>query len=126
MWQIIVSDIKAVLAKIESEVASAWNFLISYVKEAVTEEEAALFPLIEAQAAQILTDVVKTQGLTVKERVALAETEIMAALVADGKVAVATLVAAYVAVTAHKLGLVDGNQGNLAGGVDATPTTPAA
>lgn len=111
MWKIIAEDAKELIAKIESELASVWNFLISYVKEAVTEEEAALFPLIEAQAAKILTDVVKTQGLTVKERVSLAESEIMVNLAADGKVAVATLVAAYVAVTAHKLGLIDGNQG---------------
>lgn len=116
MWKIIVADLKALLSKVEGELESGWNFLITYVKEAVKEEEAALFPLIEAQATQILTDVTKTQGLTVKERVALAETEIMAALVADGKVAAATLVAAYVAVTAHRLGLVDGNQGNLTGG----------
>lgn len=111
MWQIILNDIKAIVTKIEAELANAWNFLNSYLKEAITEEEAVLFPLIEGQAAQILTDVVKTQGLTVKERVALAETEIMADLVTDGKVAVATLVSAYVAITAHKLGLIDGNQG---------------
>ncbi len=116
LWKTIVDDLKAVLAKIEDELKSALNFLISYVKEAVSEEEAALFPLIEAQATQILVDVVKTQGLTVKERIALAETEIMVALAADGKVAAATLISAYVTITAHKLGLVDGNQGNMAGG----------
>lgn len=111
MWKIILDDIKAVVAKIEAELANGWNFLVAYLKEAVTEEEAALFPLIEAQAAQLLQDEAKTAGLTVKQRVAMAESEIMAALVIDGKVAAATLVAAYVAVTAHKLGLVDGNQG---------------
>ncbi len=116
LWKTIVDDLKAVLAKIEDELKSALNFLISYVKEAVSEEEATLFPLIEAQATQILVDVVKTQGLTVKERIALAETEIMVALAADGKVAAATLISAYVTITAHKLGLVDGNQGNMAGG----------
>lgn len=113
MWTVILNDLKSIAAKIESELASALNFLVSYIKEAVSEEEATLFPLIEAQASQILVDVVKTQGLTVKERIALAETEIMAALVSDGKVVAATLVAAYVTVTAHKLGLVDGNQGVL-------------
>ena len=111
MLQIILNDIKAIVTKIEAELANAWNFLWAYVKEAVTEEEAALFPLIEAQAAQLLQDEVKTAGMTVAQRVAMAQTEIMAALAADGKVAAATLVAAYVAVTAHKLGLVDGNQG---------------
>lgn len=118
MWKIITDDLKAVLAKIEVELQSVYNFLVVYVKEAVTEEEAALFPLIESQASQILQDVIKTQGLTVKERIAMAESEIMVNLVADGKVVVATLVAAYVAVTAHKLGLVDGNQGILPQGND--------
>lgn len=113
MWTIILNDIKGIVAKIESELANAWAFLMAYVKEAVSEEEAALFPLIEAQAAQLLQDEVKTAGLTVKERVAMAESEIMIDLASDGKVAAATLVAAYVAVTAHKLGLVDGNQGSM-------------
>lgn len=122
IWSTIVADVEALLAKIKLELASALNFLLTYVKEAVTEEEAALFPLIEAQASQILVDVVKTQGLTVKERIALAETEIMAALVADGKVAAATLISAYVTVTAHKLGLVDGNQGVVTSGDSATTT----
>lgn len=117
MWQVILNDLKALLYKVEAELQSAWNFLTSYIHEAITEEEAAIFPLIESQAAQILTDAVATQGLTVKERVALAETEIMAALVADGKTFAATLIAAYVAVTAHKLGLIDGNQGTMPGGV---------
>jgi len=126
MWGIIVQDLKNILAKIESEIQSAWNFLTAYLHEAITEEEAALFPLIEQQASQLLTDVVKTQGLTVKERVAMAEAEIMADLAADGKVAVATLVSAYVAVTAHKLGLTDGNQGTSSTGDFSGTTTPPA
>lgn len=129
MWNAILTEIKAIVAKIEAEIQSAWNFLISYIKEAVTEEEAALFPLIEAQAAQLLQDEAKTTGLTVKQRVAMAEAEIMADLILDGKVASATLVAAYVAVTAHKLGLVDGNQGqssvgDLSGNTTTAPITP--
>ena len=122
MWSIIITDLKKLVAMVEAELANAWNFLSSYVKEAFTEEEAALFPIIEAQATQLLTDVVKTQGLTVKERVAMAEAEIMADLATDGKVFVATLISAYVAVTAHKLGLIDGNQGNLVGGNTNAPT----
>ena len=124
MWATIVADLKGILSKIESELQSAWNFLTSYIHEAITEEEAALFPLIESQAAQILQDAIKTQGLTVKERIALAESEIMVALVADGKVAAATLVAAYVNVTAHRLGLTDGNQGSSStGNFSGIPTT---
>ena len=122
MWSIIITDLKKLVAMVEAELANAWYFLSSYVKEAFTEEEAALFPIIEAQATQLLTDVVKTQGLTVKERVAMAEAEIMADLATDGKVFVATLISAYVAVTAHKLGLIDGNQGNLVGGNTNAPT----
>lgn len=111
MWTIILNDVKAIITKIELELASVWHFANSYLKEAYTEEKATLIPLITAQAAQILVDVVKTQGLTVKQRIALAETEIMAALVQDGKVATATLVSAWVNITADKLGLIDGNQG---------------
>ncbi len=118
MWKIIIEDLKNILAKIEGEVESVWNFLTAYIHEAIKEEEAILFPLIESQAVKILTDVVKTEGLTVKQRVELAETEIMTNLAIDGKVAVATLISAYVAITAHKIGLVDGNQGNLASGTD--------
>lgn len=130
MWNVILNDLKALLAKIESEAMNVWIFLTSYIQEAFTEEEAALFPLIESQAAQILDDVVKTQGLTVKERVSLAETEIMAALAVDGKVAVATLVSAYVAITAHKMGLTDGNQGvssagDFSGNTNIAPVNPA-
>lgn len=119
-WSTILTDLKLLLAKVEAELANGWNFLTTYLKEAISEEEAALFPLVEAQAAQILVDVVKTEGLTVAQRVALAETEIMAALVADGKVAAATLISAYTWTVAHKLGLEDGNQGNLVGGNTTT------
>lgn len=104
-------ELAALIAEIETKLASAWSFFWSYLKEAIKEEEAVLFPMIAQQAAQLLQDEAKTTGLTVKERVAMAETEIMASLAVDGKVAAATLVSAYVAITAHKLALTDGNQG---------------
>ena len=111
MWKILIADLENVIARIKTELGSALAFLKDYIHEAFTEEEAALFPAIEAQAAQLLTDVVKTQGLTVKERVAMAEAEIMADLASDGKLVAATLVSAYVWTVAHRKGLVDGNQG---------------
>lgn len=120
MIKIILEDLKSIILKIEQEAVNVWHFLTTYIHEAITEEEAALFPIIEAQAAQILTDVVKTQGLTVKQRVELAETEIMAALAQDGKVAAATLVSAYIWTVAHKKGIVDGNQGIVTNGTDTT------
>ena len=43
MWAIIIADLKAVLAKIEGEISTAWSFLMAFLKEAITEEEAALF-----------------------------------------------------------------------------------
>lgn len=116
MWTIIVNDLKALLAKIETEVANAWVFLKAYIQEAINEEEAALFPIIEQQATQLLQDEAKTQGLDIKGRVAMAEVEILADLAADGKVAAVTLVNAYIWTVAHKLGLKDGNQGNLTTG----------
>lgn len=110
-WQTIKADFDALLAKIESEASNAWAFLKLYVQEAINEEEAALFPIIEQQAMQILQDQEQMNGLSLKDRIALAESEIMSDLTADGKVAAATLVNAYLWVVAHKLGLTDGNQG---------------
>lgn len=114
--------LKDLIAKIESWEQNVWAILTAYVKEAVKEEEAALFPLVEAQAKQLLLDEAKTQGLDLKGRIAMAESEIMMNLVADGKVAALTLVNSYIWLVAHNLGLVDGNQGNLPGGTDATPS----
>lgn len=121
MWQIILNDLKAIIEKIEGEAASVWAFLTAYLKEAYTEEQAALFKQIEAQASQLLLDEAKTAGLTVKERVAMAISELTADLAVDAALAAQTLYNSYVWTVAHNLGLKDGNQGNLPGG-DSTGT----
>ena len=127
IWQIILGDLKAIVAKIESEAQSVWSFFTAYIQEAFTEEQAALFPKIEAQAAQLLQDEAKTAGMTVKERVAMAVGEITADLGVDAALAMQTLYNAYVWTVAHKLGLQDGNQGSsTTGDFSGTPpsTTP--
>jgi hypothetical protein len=124
LWTIILTDLKAIIAKIESEAQNAWSFFTAYVQEAISEEEAALFPQIEAQASQLLQDEAKTAGLTVKERVAMAVTELTADLSADAALAAQTLYNAYVWTVAHKLGLQDGNQGTSTTGDFSGNTTP--
>lgn len=122
IWQIIVADLKAILDKIESEAQSVWSFFTAYIKEAFTEEQAALFPQIEAQAKQLLLDEAKTAGMTVKERVSMAVGELTADLSVDAALAIQTLYHAYVWTVAHRIGLKDGNQGNLEGG-NSGPTS---
>lgn len=113
---VILEDLKIIVQRIEQDLTNALNFLKSYIEEAFTEEQAALFPEIEAQAVQLLQDVIKTQGLTVKERVAMAVTELTSDLSLDAALTAQTLYNAYVWTVAHKLGLIDGNQGTLPGG----------
>ena len=130
MWSIIVADLKALLTKIESVAETVWHLLTAYVQEAISEEEAALFPKIKAQAEQLLIDETKLVGLDVKGRVALAVAEITKDLAEDAVIAEQTLVNAYVWVVAHKIGLQDGNQGVVtSGAVSAgsnTAVTPTA
>ena len=83
MWGIILSDLKAILAKIEAEEGSAITFLLSFLKEAVTEEEAALFPAFQALATKILSDEAQIQGLNVQQRVLVIVADFSASLPAD-------------------------------------------
>lgn len=101
---------------IESEASTAWSFLVAFLKEAITEEEAALFPAFQAQAIQIFNDAVKTEGLTVQERVALVVTEATVDLAADVVLAKNALFTSWAWAIAYQQGIKDGNQGNLPGG----------
>lgn len=101
---------------IESEAKTAWSFLMSFLKEAISEEEAALFPAFQAQAVQIFNDAVKTAGLTVQQRVALVVVEATADLAADVVLAKNALFNSWAWAIAHQQGIVDGNQGNLPSG----------
>jgi len=115
-WSTILQDLKALITKVESELSNAWGFVKDYVQEAFNEEEAALFPQIEKQISQLLQDEAATAGLTVKERVAMAVSELTKDMAVDAALAVQTLYNAYVWTVAHRIGLKDGNQGNLPGG----------
>lgn len=108
---------------IEKDVSTAWSFLVSFFKEAISEEEAALFPAFQTQAVQIFNDAVKTQGLTVQERVALVVVEGTADLAADVVLAKNALFNSWAWAVAHQQGIVNGNQGVLPGGVDTASTT---
>ena len=128
MWGIILSDLKAILAKIEVEVGSAITFLLSFLREAVTEEEAALFPAFQALATKILNDEAAIQGLNVQARVTLIVTDFLATLPADIALAKTALVNSWAWAIAHQQGLTNGNQGtsstgDFSGTASPTPAT---
>ena len=108
---------------IESEASSKWNFFISFFKEAVTEEEAALFPAFQTQAVQIFNDAVMTAGLTVEQRVALVVAEAVKDLAQDIAIARTALYNSWAWAIAHQQGLSNGNQGSSStGDFSGTPT----
>ena len=110
-------------AWVEKEASTAWSFLVSFLKEAISEEEAALFPAFQTQAVQIFNDGVKTAGLTVQQRVALVVVEATADLAADVVLAKNALFNSWAWAIAHQQGIVNGNQGNLPGGVSTPSAT---
>lgn len=105
---------------IEKEAGTAISFLLSFFKEAISEEEAALFPAFKTQAVQIFNDGVKTAGLTVEQRVALVVTEATVDLATDLVLAKNALFNSWAWAIAHQQGITNGNQGVLTGGVDTT------
>lgn len=106
---------------LENESKTALSFLLSFFKEAISEEEAALFPAFKSQAIQIFNDAVKTEGLNVEQRVALVITEATVDLTVDIVLAKNALFNSWAWAIAHQQGITNGNQGNLVGGVDTTP-----
>ena len=111
---------------IESEASSAWSFLVSFLKEAIKEEEAALFPLFQQQAVQIFNDAVKTAGLTVQQRVILVVTEASTDLAEDVAIARNALYNSWAWAIAHQQGLTNGNQGTNTTGNFSGTTPPGA
>lgn len=102
---------------------SAITFLLSFFKEAISEEEAALFPAFKAQVIKLFNDEAAMQGLTLKERVALAVTEGTVDLAQDLVIAKNALFNSWAWAIAHQQGLMDGNQGQSPTG-DFSGTTP--
>ena len=109
----ILNELKALIGKLESEAQSAITFLLSFFKEAITEEEAALFPAFKAQAIQLFNDEAKMEGLNVQARVALAVAEGTADLAADIVLAKNALFHSWAWAIAHQQGIKDGNQGSM-------------
>lgn len=101
---------------IEAEYKTAISFFIAFIKELMTEEEAALFPAFKTQAIQIFNDAVKTAGLTVEQRVALVVTEATVDLAADVVLAKNALFTSWAWAIAYQQGIINGNQGTLQGG----------
>ena len=109
---------------VETEANTALSFLLSFFKEAISEEEAALFPAFKAQVLQLWNDETKIAGLDVKGRVALAVTEGTVDLAADIVLAKNALFNSWAWAIAHQQGLTNGNQGSSPTG-DFSGNTPA-
>ena len=109
---------------VETTASTAWSFFMSFLKEAITEEEAALFPAFQTQAVQIFSDAVKTQGLTVQQRVTLVVTEATVDLAADIVLAKNALFNSWAWAIAHQQGLTNGNQGSSTTGDFSGTTAP--
>ena len=127
MWTAILTALKAIVATIEQEAGTALTFLLSFLKEAITEEEAALFPAFQALATKILNDEAAIQGLNVQARVTLIVTDFLATLPADIALAKTALVNSWAWAIAHQQGIKDGNQGvsstsDFSGNAGTTPT----
>lgn len=111
-----LQELKTLIQNFEAKVVSAWDLLIAFIKEAIKEEEAALWPQVKAQAEAAFNDQLKMSGLsTVQERVTVIVADVMVDLVADGITAKQTLINAYVWAVAHQTGQIDGNQGVVTG-----------
>ncbi len=110
-------ELLCLIAKIEGELSTDWRFLWSFIKEAVKEEEAALFPKFREQAIKLFNDEAAMQGLSVKDRVALAVSEGTADLAEDIVIAKNALFNSWAWAIAHQTGQIDGNQGILENGV---------
>jgi hypothetical protein len=114
-WTTIIQDIEALLAKVKAELGTALSLFIAFIKEAVTEEEAALWPQFQALAIQIFGDETKMAGLNLDARVAVVVADFMAQLPADVALAKKALINSWAWAVAHQQGIVDGNQGNVNG-----------
>ena len=111
MWNEILAALKTIVADIEAKASSELSLFLSFMKEAVTEEEAALWPQFQALATQIFGDEVKMAGLNLQARVAVVVADFLAQLPADVALAKTALVNSWAWAVAHQQGIVDGNQG---------------
>jgi hypothetical protein len=117
----IENDLEALKNWLEADASSALAFLLSFTKEFVSEEEAALFPAFKAQVVKLFNDEAAMQGLDVQARVTLAVTEATVDLAADVVLAKNALFNSWAWAIAHQQGIVNGNQGVLPSGTDTTP-----
>lgn len=109
--QALEADLVMLKNWIEGEANTAISFLLSFFQEAITEEEAALFPAFKSQVVQLFNDEAAMQGLDLQARVALAVTEATADLAVDVVLAKNALFNSWAWAIAHQQGLTNGNQG---------------
>lgn len=116
MWNEIVTEVETLLALLKTKAESAISIFLSFMGEAVTEEEAALWPQFKALAIQIFNDETKISGLDVPARVVVVVTDFSAQLPADVALAKNALINSWAWAVAYQTGQINGNQGNLPGG----------
>ena len=124
----IEQELSKVVAWIQAEAKSALSILVSFFKEAITEEEAALFPQFQALATQVLNDEAKILGLNVSQRVAVIVADFSAQLPQDIAIARNALLNSWAWAIAHQTGQKNGNQGvssnaDFSGNANSAPTT---
>lgn len=131
MIEWVIKEFELLKNKLEEEAKTAWNFMASFFKEAISEEEAALFPAFKSQVVQLLSDEAAIQGLNLDARVALAIKEATADLATDLVIAKKAMFHSWAWAIAHKRGEIDGNQGSsstgdFSGNTDgaSNPVTP--
>jgi hypothetical protein len=112
MWNELLSGLKTIIASLEAQAGTAISFLLSFFKEAISEEEAALFPAFKEQVIQLWNDETKIAGLNVQQRVDLAVIEGTAYLAADLVLAKNALFNSWAWALAHQTGQTNGNQGS--------------
>lgn len=114
MWGIILADLKALVSKLESMAYSLWTD----IEQAFPAAEQAAIKDLMPLAQQIISDLDNQGGLTGKQIVAEALSQIETALINAGKDFVITLATQAIAIEMAKQGIktAAGNSGNLAGG----------
>lgn len=127
----MLEELKALIVKWEAAAYSAVEVVLSFFKEAITEEEAALWPQFRALAIQIFNDEAKIIGLDVPARVGVVVADFSAQVPADIALAKNALFNSWAWAIAHKTGQINGNQGvsttgDFSGNTSATPTDAGA
>lgn len=124
----LITMVESLLTNLKAEAEKDIHLVLAFFQEAITEEEAALFPQFDLLASQILNDEARIQGLNVAQRVAIIVADFSAQLPADIAIAKNALINSWAWAKAHQTGQMNGNQGvspsgDFSGGANSTPAS---